>query len=495
MQKTVRPVLILLAALMALVMPHAAFARDDIAPPPAAAPLAPVKTEPLDDGDSSPVLTGAAKVRGSLIEVNGTRVRLAGAAVPSSGQAMSSVAGDLLNTLIEGADVRCQVLGLDRDGQRLARCSSKYSNDIAEAMIRAGYAEYRRLPALSLELRAAYNEAETLAREEKIGLWKPGTTRTASTVTGEPPPARTPRVSDLLAENTETPAAPPEDMAADEEPTTSKPANENGDTASADATTADEPKPEDEKPVEAARPRRSTEPKPTATEAKPQPTKPVEPATEKPAPAPAPVVTPVPVVVQAPAAPEQPDTANWMIALAGFMIALALPLSTWLGIWGRRRQHAAGQAAMDRRSSMEKVDRAQAYAIALQAEINALTLSLSTRADMARVAAQQPLEEVRRSLPSLMTRVPALCLEWSEAGLIGRRAAFTLRQLAVRLTEISERLNVLDANAKNGTDRPAQRGDELQSLAAEFDGAAQDARLVKELLQEFWTKPGNKRAR
>ena len=42
-------------------------------------------------------------------------------------------------------------------------------------------------------------------------------------------------------------------------------------------------------------------------------------------------------------------------------------------------------------------------------------------------------------------------------------------------------------------DKPAARVEELTNLAAEFDGAGQDARLVKELLQEYWTKRGNRR--
>ena len=485
-----RSVLAVLAALLLAAPAHAQSrsSRDDMPPPPAAAPLSPVKAEPLPGEDASPVLSGSASLSGGLVEIDGMKVRLAGADVPSTGESMSGVARDLLNTLIAESDVRCQVLGLDRDGERLARCSSKYSNDIAESMIRSGLAEYRRLPALSLELRAAYNEAESLARDEKIGLWKPGVARPSAVAAVAPPPARTPRAADLLAE------ADTEDMSADPAPAedmnepaalTERPAVDPADESAPPA-----------RPVRAARPAPAEEaaPRRPAVEAE-RPAAPAEtPAAAAPA-APAPAAVPAaPTPAAAPVEPALPAGLLWLAALSGILIAVALPASVWLGIWGRRRLQSSKNAAIERKSAADRADRAQAYAIALQAEINALTLSLSTRADLARVAAQQPLEEVRRSLPSLMTRVPDLCLAWADAGLIGRRAAFTLRQLAVRIGEISERLQVLDAVAKNGSDRPAQRGDELQALAAEFDGAAQDARLVKELLQEFWTKPGNKRA-
>jgi endonuclease YncB( thermonuclease family) len=132
---------------------------------------------------ASPVLVGASEfsgvahvIDGDTIDVGRYRVRLQGLEPPDAGQRCSrgvfsyrcaDLASDYLHQLLDNRLVYCRVHGRDRLRRSVATCYVD-GIDIAEAMVRAGYA------AASARYSQRYVEAEADARSSRRGLWSNG---------------------------------------------------------------------------------------------------------------------------------------------------------------------------------------------------------------------------------------------------------------------------------------------------------------------------------
>ncbi len=120
------------------------------------------------------ILSGPADViDGSTLKVEGETFRLADAVAPGLAQTCSKGGGSwpcgeaakqTLNDLIAGRSVKCEPLGRDIDGHRLAVCYAG-EEEINRDMIAAGMAVVHWQAGLD------YGEVQSVAKAARLGLW------------------------------------------------------------------------------------------------------------------------------------------------------------------------------------------------------------------------------------------------------------------------------------------------------------------------------------
>lgn len=102
--------------------------------------------------------------------VNGhdqVKIRIDGIDAPEKGQAFGNRAKEYLSGMIWGEDLTVSVTKKDRYGRSIGKVSTSSITDVGLEMIKAGFAwQYR-----DYNNEKAYAEAESLARQNRKGLW------------------------------------------------------------------------------------------------------------------------------------------------------------------------------------------------------------------------------------------------------------------------------------------------------------------------------------
>jgi endonuclease YncB( thermonuclease family) len=157
--------------------------KSDQAPPPPAVPVLQVDQTPL-----SPLapqnLEGPAKaVSGDRIVLGDYQVRLYGIAAPVMGTERGPAARLALDSLLEGQRVKCTIFGKTPTSELVGVCSAG-DGDLARQLLSQGLAAVYRDGTSTNDdaanLDAAYDAAETQARQSSVGIWSkptPATTR------------------------------------------------------------------------------------------------------------------------------------------------------------------------------------------------------------------------------------------------------------------------------------------------------------------------------
>jgi len=148
----------------------------------------------------------------------------------------------------------------------------------------------------------------------------------------------------------------------------------------------------------------------------------------------------------------------------------------------QREAELSAQLAEDRHQR-DKEERTLGVLTALQAETNALVYELSSRADIARLAAHGLPDDITGALHTLRVRMPSIFDSWAEIGALGYRTASSVRVFASSMSGIDLRLSTLEFAAySRATADELMR--EFGAVSDLFDQAAQDARTLKEQLQD-----------
>ena len=111
---------------------------------------------------------------GDLVTVSGGSVRLFGIAAPFAGETCETRYGaiydcyrkstDVLQALIGGKEVSCEIVAADHTGQKIGVCNVG-GTDLSAAMVARGWAfAYRRLS-------PAYVSSEAFAESHRLGMW------------------------------------------------------------------------------------------------------------------------------------------------------------------------------------------------------------------------------------------------------------------------------------------------------------------------------------
>ena len=102
--------------------------------------------------------------------VNGhdqVKIRIDGIDAPEKGQAFGNRAKEYLSSMIWGEELTVSVTKKDRYGRSIGKVSTPSITDVGLEMIKAGFAwQYR-----DYNNEKAYADAESLARENRKGLW------------------------------------------------------------------------------------------------------------------------------------------------------------------------------------------------------------------------------------------------------------------------------------------------------------------------------------
>lgn len=95
------------------------------------------------------------------------KIRLYGIDAPEKKQAFGNKSKEFLSTLIWGEDVSVVALYKDRYGRTVGKVSTPNFGDVNYEMIRSGYAWHYKKYSKDQK----YADAETYARENKLGIW------------------------------------------------------------------------------------------------------------------------------------------------------------------------------------------------------------------------------------------------------------------------------------------------------------------------------------
>ncbi len=139
--------------------------------------VAPAGAEQKPSGQTKPnqIVNGlAVAMSGDTVTVGGTSVRLFGIAAPFAGETCETRFGkiydcyrkstDVLQALIGGNEVSCEITASDRNGQKIGICRVG-GTDLSAAMVARGWAfAYRRLT-------PAYASSEAFAESHRLGMW------------------------------------------------------------------------------------------------------------------------------------------------------------------------------------------------------------------------------------------------------------------------------------------------------------------------------------
>ncbi|MCD2184562.1 thermonuclease family protein [Rhizobium sp. TRM96647] len=124
----------------------------------------------LDDRPATELFAGAARAAdGDTLTLDGRRIRLSGMDAPELTQVCrreeaewycGASARSHLAEMLRRGDIACSLIGTDKYNRTLARCRIG-EEDVGERMVRDGLAVSY----------GDYEEAESLARQERKGLW------------------------------------------------------------------------------------------------------------------------------------------------------------------------------------------------------------------------------------------------------------------------------------------------------------------------------------
>lgn len=142
-----------------------------------APPTEPVPPTAQESEAPAPALTEGSTIAGDAtahdgddLIVGGVDVRLNGFDTPEADKICGSVnvyerAAQELASIVEGQQVSCEVVGIDRYGRAVGRCSAG-ADDVGERMVSSGWA--RDWPRYS---QRRYAAAEADARADRRGIW------------------------------------------------------------------------------------------------------------------------------------------------------------------------------------------------------------------------------------------------------------------------------------------------------------------------------------
>jgi endonuclease YncB( thermonuclease family) len=154
------------------------------APAPPAVPVPKVDAEALIPPGPVKLEGTAQAVDGDEIRVGDSMIRLYGIAAPEMSSPFGPEARVALDELVGGQRVNCQVFGKTPQGDALGQCLAGTA-DPAETLLAQGLAAVYRSgnadDGAQQALAEKYDAAETLARQQAVGLWQP------------PPPAVNPQ--------------------------------------------------------------------------------------------------------------------------------------------------------------------------------------------------------------------------------------------------------------------------------------------------------------
>lgn len=106
-------------------------------------------------------------IDGDTFKVGPLRLRINGIDAPEMAQTGGKIARERMKHFIAtGLVITCRIAKTDRYGRSLATCFDIHDNDLADLLVRSGYAFAYRAYSLN------YTLAEDEARENKAGLWK-----------------------------------------------------------------------------------------------------------------------------------------------------------------------------------------------------------------------------------------------------------------------------------------------------------------------------------
>lgn len=105
-------------------------------------------------------------VDGDSLYLEGRKLRVWGVDAPEVNEPGYEDAGNTLADLAMHGDITCTCVDIDRHGRSIVRCTLADGRDLADAMIRTGWAQdYRK------HTHGFYEEAEADARKHRRGLW------------------------------------------------------------------------------------------------------------------------------------------------------------------------------------------------------------------------------------------------------------------------------------------------------------------------------------
>jgi endonuclease YncB( thermonuclease family) len=106
-------------------------------------------------------------IDGDTLKVDRLRLRLAGIDAPEMQQTGGAKARDRLKHIVARSSViTCRLAAKDRFGRFISTCFDIYGNDLADMLVRDGFAFAYRRYALT------YDGAEQFAKTNKRGLWQ-----------------------------------------------------------------------------------------------------------------------------------------------------------------------------------------------------------------------------------------------------------------------------------------------------------------------------------
>lgn len=146
------------------------------APPPRKMPRVPVTSQLLQGGRepvpvSHEVQGSVAVIDAEKIRINKTDLRLFGIVPPQLSASFGPQARAYLDALVNGLTITCKIRDRDRDGRLLATCLTPAGSDIAQDLLRRGYAVAARGSVAGTELAGAYVAAERAAQVQRLGVW------------------------------------------------------------------------------------------------------------------------------------------------------------------------------------------------------------------------------------------------------------------------------------------------------------------------------------
>lgn len=120
------------------------------------------------------VLSGSAVALDSAhLMVSGYEVKLWGAEAAGAPGSLLALEGRReLDALIAGENVKCTVQKMLTQRKISALCSTGAEDDLADAMIRMGYASADRRETTGSSFAELYDSAETTAMNQKVGIWR-----------------------------------------------------------------------------------------------------------------------------------------------------------------------------------------------------------------------------------------------------------------------------------------------------------------------------------
>ena len=136
------------------------------------APRMAVSAEPVSGRPVKRQNNGTANVIGPvMIRLNGVDMRLHGIRVPTESKIKPAIVEGHLRSLVEGQTLRCITVGIDMDGVPLVACEAQGITNIALKMLQSGFADVDGKQVANTPVAALYTQTSRMAREQKLAIW------------------------------------------------------------------------------------------------------------------------------------------------------------------------------------------------------------------------------------------------------------------------------------------------------------------------------------